>query len=169
MPKFCSSGHQMEDPWEICPYCQRPGFQTPSAPSSSAKTRLDFETVTMSSKPADTPASRKTVLLNDRQPKRNLIGWLVAMDGPQQGEDFTCVMARTSSAPRPTPTLPCAMRDVHSSPASVRFGDSIVYVADWIPARRNVPDAGPTPVAREELKDNDLVRIGAVHIELKAL
>ena len=23
MAKFCSNGHQMEDSWEICPYCQR--------------------------------------------------------------------------------------------------------------------------------------------------
>ena len=44
MAKFCSNGHQMEDSWEICPYCQRTGFQTPTgAGGGPAKTRLETE------------------------------------------------------------------------------------------------------------------------------
>ena len=27
MAKFCSNGHQMEDSWSVCPYCQKTGFQ----------------------------------------------------------------------------------------------------------------------------------------------
>ena len=41
MAKFCSNGHQMEDSWEICPYCQRTGFAGLTNPAASAKTRLE--------------------------------------------------------------------------------------------------------------------------------
>ncbi len=169
MPKFCSYGHQMEDSWEICPYCQRPGFQTPSAPSSSAKTRLDFETVTMSSKPADTPAARKTVLLNDRQPKRNLVGWLVAMDGPQQGEDFRVRDGQNIIGAAPDSDIALRDESVSSKHASVRFRDGSFFVTDLDSTNGTFLNTGPTPVAREELKDNDLLRIGAVTLKFKAL
>ena len=41
MAKFCANGHQMEDTWTICPYCQKTGYQAPAAPPM--KTRLESE------------------------------------------------------------------------------------------------------------------------------
>ena len=40
MAKFCANGHQMEDSWEVCPYCQRTGYQSPGA-AAAVRTRLE--------------------------------------------------------------------------------------------------------------------------------
>ena len=39
MSKFCANGHQMEDSWEICPYCAKTGF----VGREYAKTRIESE------------------------------------------------------------------------------------------------------------------------------
>ena len=39
MSKFCTNGHQLEDSWEVCPYCQKTGYAVAAA--SDAKTRME--------------------------------------------------------------------------------------------------------------------------------
>jgi hypothetical protein len=83
MAKFCSNGHQMEDSWQICPYCQKTGFQrSGGGGAESSKTRLE----TAPPPPAPTSAGaapaggRKTVLLSEVR-KSPVVGWFVAMSG----------------------------------------------------------------------------------------
>ena len=87
MAKFCSNGHQMEDSWEICPYCQRTGFAGLTNPSAQAKTRLEGQPNPSAVLPPSPAGPRKTVLLTE-QKKAPVVGWFVAMDGEQKGEDF---------------------------------------------------------------------------------
>ena len=85
MAKFCANGHQMEDSWSVCPYCQRTGFQGPPQPPP-VKTRLEAE-APKEAPPAAPFAGRKTVLLTDKR-KPPVVGWFVALTGEQKGEDF---------------------------------------------------------------------------------
>ena len=86
MAKFCSNGHQMEDSWEICPYCQRTGFAGLHEPSAAGQ-----DTPGRTGRPGALPpprrCPRKTVLLTEQR-KAPVVGWFVAMDGEQKGEDF---------------------------------------------------------------------------------
>src|SRR5260370_40571386 len=89
MAKVCSNGHQMEDSWEVCPYCQRTGYVGTQHVGAEAKTRLESAPgqATPAAATPPPPGPRKTVLLTEQR-KAPVVGWFVAMTGEQKGEDF---------------------------------------------------------------------------------
>jgi hypothetical protein len=167
MPKFCSNGHQMEDSWEICPYCQRTGYQTTNA-GAGAKTRLEVDSI-IAPKATAVPAARKTVLLSDRQPKRDLVGWLVALDGEQKGEDFRVRDGQNTVGSAPDADIILRDETVSGKHASLRYKDAKFFVTDLDSTNGTFLNSRAEPIAREELNDNDLVRFGAVTLKFKSL
>ena|ERR1700728_3435822 len=167
MPKFCSNGHQMEDSWEICPYCQRTGYQTTNA-GAGAMTRLEVDSI-IAPKATAVPAARKTVLLSDRQPKRDLVGWLVALDGEQKGEDFRVRDGQNTVGSAPDADIILRDETVSGKHASLRYKDAKFFVTDLDSTNGTFLNSRAEPIAREELNDNDLVRFGAVTLKFKSL
>ncbi|MBV9759178.1 MAG: FHA domain-containing protein [Acidobacteriaceae bacterium] len=167
MPKFCSNGHQMEDSWEICPYCQRTGYQTTGA--GAAKTRLEVDSILASKAAAPTPSARKTVLLTDRQPKRDLVGWLVAIDGEQKGEDFRLRDGQNSIGSAADSDIVLRDETISGKHASLRYKDGCFFLTDLDSTNGSFLNSASNPIAREELHDNDLIRLGAVTLKFKAL
>jgi len=165
MAKFCANGHQMEDSWEVCPYCQRTGFQgTGSASGAGAKTRLEGA-------PPQEPAGgagRKTVLLTDRH-KPPVVGWLVAMSGEQKGEDFRIRDGQNTIGSAPDCEIVLRDTAVTGKHASLRYKDHKFYLTDLDSTNGTFLNEGTEPIAREELKDNDLIRIGDVSLKFKCL
>src|SRR5690348_13118991 len=127
MAKFCSNGHQMEDSWEICPYCQRTGFGGGTNPGGSAKTRLEGEP-----DPAAPPAPagpRKTVLLTEQR-KAPVVGWFVAMDGEQKGEDFRIRDGQNILGSGAEADIVIRDATVSARHASLRYKDQKFYLTD---------------------------------------
>jgi len=160
MAKFCANGHQMEDSWTICPYCQKTGYQTPVSPV--AKTRLESEPAPA----AAAAAPRKTVLLTDKR-KPPVVGWFVALTGEQKGEDFRIrdgqnIIGSASDAD-------IVLRDsaVSSKHASLRYKDQKFFLTDLDSTNGTFLNEGTSSIAREELKDNDIVRIGDITLKFK--
>jgi hypothetical protein len=164
MAKFCANGHQIEETWELCPYCQRTGYQTGSA-AVTVKTRLDPEVA----REANTPASgRKTVLVADKR-KPPVVGWFVALTGPQKGEDF-----RVREGPNTIGSASDAdivLRDnaISAKHASLRYKDQKFTITDLDSTNGTFLNDRSDPIAREELQDNDIVRIGEVTLKFKRL
>ena len=164
MAKFCSNGHQMEDSWEVCPYCQRTGFAGLTNPSASAKTRLEG-----APDPAGAPAApRKTVLLSE-QKKAPVVGWLVAMDGEQKGDDFRSRDGQNILGSGSDADIVIRDATVSSRHASLRYKDSRFYLTDLDSSNGTFLNNASEPIAREELRDNDVVRIGAISLKFKSL
>jgi hypothetical protein len=166
MAKFCANGHQMEDSWAVCPYCQRTGFQG-AGPPQSVKTRLEAEPPKEAS-PAAPAAGRKTVILTEKR-KPPVVGWFVALTGEQKGEDFRIrdgqnIIGSASDAD-------VVLRDtaVSGKHASLRYKDQKFFLTDLDSSNGTYLNDGTTPIAREELKDNDVVRIGEVSLKFKCL
>ena len=165
MAKFCANGHQMEDSWTICPYCQRTGFQSPAG-ASPGKTRLEGDA---GAEPAAAAAAgRKTVLLTDKR-KPPVVGWFVALTGEQKGEDFRIrdgqnILGSASDAD-------ILLRDtaVSAKHASIRYKDQKFFITDLDSTNGTFLNEGTEPVAREELKDNDTIRVGEVTLKFKCL
>jgi hypothetical protein len=164
MAKFCANGHQIEDSWEVCPYCQRTGFQ--SAPAAvTVKTRLESEGPREA---ASQGAGRRTMLLADKR-KPPVVGWFVALTGQQKGEDF-----RIHEGPNIIGSAADAdivLRDSAISPkhASLRFKDQKFTITDLDSTNGTFLNERSEPIAREELKDNDVIRIGEVTLKFKSL
>lgn len=165
MAKFCANGHQMEDSWEVCPYCQRTGFQgTGGASGVGAKTRLEGAPAQESAG----GAGRKTVLLADRH-KPPVVGWLVAMSGEQKGEDFRIRDGQNTIGSAPDCEIVLRDTAVTGKHASLRYKDHKFYLTDLDSTNGTFLNDGTEPIAREELKDNDMVRIGDVSLKFKCL
>jgi pSer/pThr/pTyr-binding forkhead associated (FHA) protein len=164
MSKFCANGHQMEDNWEACPYCQRTGYQ-PGPPAVTVKTRLQTDAPR---EQAVTAASRRTVLLADKR-KPAVVGWFVALTGQQKGEDFRIregpnIIGSASDAD-------VVLRDptISGKHASLRYKDEKFTITDLDSTNGTFLNDRADPIAREELKDNDIVRIGEVKLKFKCL
>ena len=164
MAKFCANGHQMEDTWEVCPYCQRTGYQ-PGAAAVTVKTRLESEGRARSGLAGTT---RRTVVLADKR-KPPVVGWFVALTGQQKGEDF-----RIREGPNIIGSAPDAdivLRDtaISGKHASLRYKDQKFTITDLDSTNGTFLNDRADPIAREELKDNDVIRIGEVTLKFKSL
>jgi hypothetical protein len=151
----------MEDSWQICPYCQKTGFQG-SAAAEAAKTRLE------TAPPPIPGAGRKTVLLSEMR-KAPVVGWFVAMSGEQKGEDFR--VRDGQNALGSAPDCDIVIRDVTVSGrhASIRHKDQKFILTDLDSTNGTFLNEGAESVAREDLKDNDTVRVGDVVLKFKCL
>ena len=164
MAKFCANGHQMEDAWEVCPYCQRTGYQSGHS-AVSVKTRLE------SGPPREASAAvttRRSVVLTDKR-KAPVVGWFVALTGQQKGEDF-----RIREGPNTIGSEPDADIVLHDSAiagkhASLRYKDQKFTITDLDSTNGTFLNDRPDPIAREELKDNDIIRMGDVTLKFKSL
>jgi len=176
MAKFCANGHQMEDTWEVCPYCQRTGYQ-PGPPAVTLKSRLEPDPSHHGAasregaapREATTQATtRRTVLVADKR-KSPVVAWFVALTGPQQGEDF-----RIREGPNTIGSAPDADVVLHDDAisgkhASLRYKDQKFTITDLDSTNGTFLNDRPDPIAREELKDNDVIRIGEVMLKFKCL
>jgi Inner membrane component of T3SS, cytoplasmic domain len=169
MPKFCNNGHQMEDSWEVCPYCQRTGFQNPSGMAANlAKTRLEFEAAPAASAMGGAPAARKTVLLSGR-PKGELAGWLVVMTGDQKGEDFRVREGQNSIGSGIESDIVIKDPAVSGKHAALRCRDKKFLLTDLDSSNGTYLNDAPDPISMEELHDNDTIRMGTTLLKVKML
>src|SRR5580658_2005079 len=190
MAKFCANGHQMEESWAVCPYCQRTGY--PSAgPAARLKTRLESEALHQGapqqgtalhqggalhqsaasrggaiSHDASIPdASRSTVLADQRKPP--VVGWFVALTGEQKGEDFRIREGQNTIGSAPDADIVIHDSAISGKHASLRYKDEKFTITDLDSTNGTFLNDRSDPIAREELKDNDVVRIGEVSLKFK--
>ena len=167
MPKFCNNGHQMEDTWEICPYCQRTGYQAGGGSAGPLKTRLEAETQpAIVTGPA---AARKTVLLADQRTRGALVGWLVALNSDQRGEDFRLREGQNIIGTAGDADIILKDSSVSGRHASIRYRDQKFLLTDLDSLNGTFVNEEREAAARAELKDSDVVRIGGVSLKFKAL
>jgi hypothetical protein len=161
MAKFCAKGHQMEDSWEICPTCQTTGYLA-SGGGAAAKTRLETDLP----KDASSGAGRRTVLLSEKR-KPPVVGWFVAMTGDQKGEDFKVREGKNLVGSAPGAQVLITDSTVSAQHASLRYEEGKFFLTDLDSS--NGSFVNEQKIAREELKDNDMIRFGDVTLKFKCL
>jgi hypothetical protein len=167
MAKFCSNGHQMEDSWEVCPYCQRTGYVGTQNAAAEAKTRLEGAPAAGAAPPSPA-AARKTVLLTEQR-KAPVVGWFVALDGEQKGEDFRIRDGQNILGSGSDADIVIRDGTVSARHASLRYKDQKFFLTDLDSTNGTFLNDAPESIAREELKDNDVVRLGAISLKFKCL
>ena len=171
MAKICANGHQIEDTWDVCPYCPRTGFQ---AGGSTVTVRTRFEEIPHEGTPSGLasgapsgPTSGRGRAADKRKPP--VVGWFVVLSGLQQGEDF-----RVREGPNIIGSASDAdivLRDeaISGKHASLRYKDQKFTITDLDSTNGTYLNDRSDPIAREELKDNDVVRVGSVTLKFKCL
>jgi hypothetical protein len=164
MSKFCTNGHQLEDSWAVCPYCQKTGYAVAAA--SDAKTRLEGGSVAPGSSDAATVVGFKTVVIPDKR-KPPVVGWLVAMSGEQKGEDFRIYEGQNILGTSPDADIMLKDGAASARHASIRYKDGSFFLIDLDSGNGTHLNDGEQPVAREALKDNDVIHIGDLALKFK--
>jgi pSer/pThr/pTyr-binding forkhead associated (FHA) protein len=165
----------MEDSWELCPYCQRTGYQSPRGLDSGGKTRLEMDPLSQtmqSGAAAPAPsqvAPRRTVLLSDAVRKTALVGWLVVMDGDQKGEDFRLRDGQNTLGSASDSDIVLRDETVSAKHASIRYKDGKFFLSDLDSTNGTFLNGLGECVARIELNDSDMLRCGGVTLKFKAL
>jgi hypothetical protein len=157
----------MEDSWQICPYCQKTGFQ---GGPEAAKTRLETAPPPLpASAPASAPAGgRKTVVLSEMR-KAPVVGWFVAMSGEQKGADFRVRDGQNSLGSSPDSDICISDVTVSSRHASIRHKEEKFILTDLDSTNGTFLNEGTESIGREDLKDGDTVRVGDVVLKFKCL
>jgi hypothetical protein len=168
MAKFCANGHQMEDSWEICPFCRKTGYAGPPLSKTRAETGTAPTAPLEAAPPVAASSSRKTVLISDRH-RPPVVGWLVAMSGEQKGEDFRVRDGQNILGSAPDADIQLRDTTVSGKHASLRYKEGKFYLVDLDSSNGTFLNDGAEPVAREELKDNDLIRAGEMVLKFKCL
>jgi hypothetical protein len=156
----------MEDSWEICPTCQTTGYLSSSGGGSAAKTRLESEPPKDLSGGAAGGAGRRTVLLSEKR-KPPVVGWFVAMTGDQKGEDFRVREGKNIIGSIPAAQIVITDSTISGQHASLRYEEGNFFLTDLDSS--NGTYVNDKKIAREELKDNDVIRFGDVTVKFKCL
>jgi hypothetical protein len=166
MAKFCNNGHQMEDTWTDCPYCLRTGFQRTGVGGGMEKTVLESSGAAAAA--AAIPETRKTVLLSTLR-QAPVVGWLVAMNGHQKGEDFRLRDGQNIIGSASTAEISLNDPAVSARHASIRYTDGVFSLTDQDSSNGTFLNDNESKVAREVLKDNDVIHVGEISLKFKCL
>lgn len=164
MAKFCSNGHQMEDSWESCPYCAKTGF----VGTEYGKTRIESDMPREGPAAAATAGARKTVLISEKR-KPPVVGWFVALNSEQKGEDFRIHEGQNILGSAAECEIVIRDSTVSAKHASLRYKDGKFILSDLDSTNGTFLNDRPEAIAREEVKDNDLIRLGEVSLKFKCL
>ena len=175
MAKTCANGHQMENSWTICPYCQKTGYRgaglgatsvegVPAAASPPAA--APGAGTSLSSPSANSP--RRTVLLAQKY-KAPVVGWLVAVDGEHKGEDFRLRDGPNTIGTDPACDIVLKDATISSRHASLRHSEGKFQLSDLDSSNGTYLNSQKEALAREALADNDTVRFGDVSFKFKCL
>jgi len=156
----------LEDSWDICPYCQKTGYAV--APASMPKTRIETEAGSAGVGGQSIGSGRKTVLLSDKR-KAPVVGWLVAMSGDQKGEDFRVREGQNILGTSPDADIVVRDDTVTGKHASIRCKDGKFVISDLDSTNGTYLNDGKEGIAREDLKDNDIIRVGELTLKFKCL
>jgi len=186
MAKFCANGHQIEDSWAVCPYCQRTGYQSAGS-HENLRTRVESGAPQQSAARHPAPhqsaaghhgatgreagapgGGRRTMLLADQR-KGPVVGWFVALTGEQKGEDFRIREGQNIIGSAQDADIVLRDPAIAGKHVSLRYKDQKFTITDLDSTNGTFLNDRADPIVREELKDNDLVRIGEVSLRFKRL
>jgi hypothetical protein len=170
MPKFCNNGHQMDDSWTDCPYCVKTGYRASEA-AIGDKTRPEVEVRSSEERANSVPDSfdpGKTVPLSKIK-RTPVVGWLVALNGAQRGEDFRLREGKNGLGSATGSEIAVHDPAVSARHAIISYRDGKFAIADLDSTNGTFLNDDTEPVIRGELKDNDVIHVGETALKFKCL
>ena len=142
-------GQELDKTWDVCPYCQA---QAQQAAAAMAPVAHKTQAIMVDSAGAGTGMQ--------------LLGWLVAIKGPQRGELFT--LAPVSSIGTDATCTVCLLDQYMSSNHAEIKAEGGAWVLRDLKST-NGTYVNDKRIEQHELLDNDFVRIGQSVLKFKSL
>lgn len=160
----CPQCNKEVDPsWQACPYC---GYGMSAAPPAPIPNQAG------AAPPPNMPmiSGNRTQAIDIEQlkrPSRRLVGWIVVMNGPQQYTDYRIFEGMNSIGAAADNDIVVTDDYLSSKHAAIRFEDNAYYFIDN--GSTNGSYVNEKKISKEELIDNDTIRLGRTEFRFKAL
>ncbi|MGE3546424.1 MAG: FHA domain-containing protein, partial [Kofleriaceae bacterium] len=142
--RFCTQcEQQLDKSWDSCPFCAQRAQQLAAVPQAAHKTQA---------------------LVSDGG--MQLLGWIVALEGPHRGELFT-LSPVTTIGTDPACTVRLQDQFMSSKHAEIKAENGVWILRDT--GSTNGTYVNNKRVDRHELVDNDFVKFGSAQLKFKSL
>ncbi len=101
--------------------------------------------------------------------KAPLMGWVVILEGNDKGKDFRIRDGQNSLGSDPSCNVVISHPTISGKHASLRAQDGKFFLTDLDSTNGTYLNRDEKRIAREEIKDNDLIRLGEVTLKFKCL
>ena len=170
-PTCGGCGKEVDDSWDLCPYCgtQIGGGGPAAMPPGQAPLPAGAGGVPVP-QPVAGGGSQRTVAidLSDALPqKREVVGWLVVMNGTQKGIDFRIYTGLNNIGAAADNDIVVTDEYLSSRHSMIRYEDGRYELIDN--GSTNGSFVNEKRINREELIDNDTIRLGRTELRFKAL
>jgi hypothetical protein len=167
----------MEDSWTDCPYCVKTGYRVGSP--ALGKTVADMAATVLNAGATRLDGGgdassgfdpRKTVPMTSLK-RSPVVGWLVAMNGSQKGEDFRLREGKNTLGSAANAEVEIRLGDpaVSAKHASISYRDGKFVLTDLDSTNGTFVNESQEPIARVGLNDNDVIRVGETTLKFKCL
>ncbi|WP_428268835.1 FHA domain-containing protein [Haliangium sp.] len=140
----CSS--ELDKTWDSCPYCAQAAAQQQQPAAPAAKTQA--------------------FMVGGPDGSRQLLGWLVPVDGPQRGELYT-LAPKSLIGTEPTCHIVLIDSYMSSQHAEIKAENGVWVLQDL--GSTNGTYVNDQRVSQHELVDNDFIRFGQSVVKFKSL
>jgi len=142
--QVCGNGHVVHTSWDICPYCLEEEQQMARPPR---------------------PEGFGTISLDTAQKRAPVCGWLVALCGAHEGEDFRLRLGKNVIGTSAECAVVLSGKGISRKHCTIRYEGGEFHIAD-LDSRNGVFVNGQR-VQRHDLIDNDVIKLGEVEFEFK--
>lgn len=158
---MCPNGHPLDPSWEVCPYCRSAAQQGVKAVQVQPGGGGAAQGATMA-------VNIGEVLGTDHVAKA-VVGWLVCMKGPQKGADFRLYDGKNVMGTAADADIVVYDQFVSAKHAVILVESAKAKYAIQDLESRNKTFVNREQVIKQDLVDNDEIRIGQVEFRFKAL
>jgi hypothetical protein len=149
--KFCSQcEQQLDQSWDQCPFCQQIAAQAVAAASPQAKMKTQAFVMDANGAPGS----------------MQLLGWVVALQGPQRGELFTLAPV-TLIGTEAGCNIVLQDKFMSSRHAEIKAENGMWILRDS--GSTNGTYVNSRRIDRHELVDNDFIKFGSWLLKFKSL
>jgi hypothetical protein len=155
----CPNGHPLDPTWEVCPYCRAAAQQGVPVAQYSAPGATGGKTM----------AINPEQLLHTQHVNKPVVGWIVCMSGQQKGQDFRLHDGKNiiGTAADCDIVIYDPYVGARHAVLLIESGDAHYVLQDL--DSKNGSYVNRVRVAKQDLVDNDELRLGQVEFRFKAL
>ena len=165
---YCTNGHPVDPSWDVCPECMRLGLLGGPQVQGGGYQQPAGGVANYSGAGG---GQERTQAIDIRklevEQQRSVVGWLVALSGNHKGMDFRLFEGKNVIGTAANCELVVTDPYLSARHCTVRYDNGNFVIIDL--DSRNGTYVNQKRISKEELIDNDVVRLGKTDFKFKSL